>query len=880
MDKKIQDLLNGKTDNHLAPFFWQHGENESVLRKYMAVIEASGCRSVCVESRPHPDFCGPKWWEDMDIILDEARKREMKVWILDDSHFPTGYANGVLEKTNDYSLFRQSVFSNLVDEPTHNHYHVLIDDYVKPPKLELSLLADIATKMTPPPTGLGKDEFISVVAVSGDNCLDLSDKIENGVLDWIRPDGSWKVYVNGLTRNAGAHRTYINMLLKDSCRLLIDEVYEKHYEHYSKDFGKTIAGFFSDEPELGNGIIYMQNNPLGTQQDLPWSKEVEDILNEKFANDWRRQLPLLWTGTGSQEASNFRYHYMNIVSHLVEKNFSHQISEWCHKHDVQYIGHIIEDEGQHCRTGSSLGHYFRGLSGQDMAGIDDIGGQVFPGGEDGPNIGPLERTRNGEFYHYGLASLAASAAAIEPHKKGRAMCEIFGNYGWKEGVKLEKYLADHFLVRGINFFVPHAFSPKSYPDPDCPPHFYAHGHNPQYRHFGKLMSYMNRLSDLFSGGVRKVTAAVLYHGESEWSGSAMPFEKVSRVLMDNQINSDVIPADVFENRADFKTKISKRKFSVNTQDYQIFIVPEADFVPKEVLVAVEELMAADLPVVFINKVPKSCTGELFNINQQAVVITLEELVPYIEAKNLTELKISPSNNRIRIMHYYESCDKYMLVNEGEEVYRGKITLPSTGKCYRYDAYENCLEKIEYQENVKTTELDLILEPLHSQVIVFDDVEDEKLNQPLIKSGQEVPLVNWVRSQCSAIDYPKFKNETIIQLPDNLAEEQKDFSGFIRYTTSFELLEETKEVILSITDTGGGVEVFVNGHSLGIQLTAPCLFDISSTVKKGKNELVIEVATTLERERYYADDMTIFEKAMVSEPEEGTGIIGQVSIFKK
>ena len=52
------------------------------------------------------------------------------------------------------------------------------------------------------------------------------------------------------------------------------------------------------------------------------------------------------------------------------------------------------------------------------------------------------------------------------------MCEIFGNYGWKTGVTDMKYLADHFLVRGVNNFVPHAFSPKAYPDPHRPPHFF------------------------------------------------------------------------------------------------------------------------------------------------------------------------------------------------------------------------------------------------------------------------------------------------------------------------------------------------------------------------------------------------------------------------
>ena len=40
------------------------------------------------------------------------------------------------------------------------------------------------------------------------------------------------------------------------------------------------------------------------------------------------------------------------------------------------------------------------------------------------------------------------------------MCEIFGAYGWMEGTKLMKWLVDHMLVRGINWLVPHAFSPK------------------------------------------------------------------------------------------------------------------------------------------------------------------------------------------------------------------------------------------------------------------------------------------------------------------------------------------------------------------------------------------------------------------------------------
>ena len=75
----------------------------------------------------------------------------------------------------------------------------------------------------------------------------------------------------------------------------------------------------------------------------------------------------------------------------MREDFSQQVADWCHQRGGAYIGHVIEDDGQHCRTGSSLGHFFRGLQGQDMAGIDDIGGQVLPQGEDGPTLNPKGR---------------------------------------------------------------------------------------------------------------------------------------------------------------------------------------------------------------------------------------------------------------------------------------------------------------------------------------------------------------------------------------------------------------------------------------------------------------------------------------------------------
>ena len=75
---------------------------------------ACGCRAFCVESRTHPDFLNEGWWSDMEMILTKAESLGMKVWILDDAHFPTGYANGRMPG-EDISLAPQFLYRKKAD---------------------------------------------------------------------------------------------------------------------------------------------------------------------------------------------------------------------------------------------------------------------------------------------------------------------------------------------------------------------------------------------------------------------------------------------------------------------------------------------------------------------------------------------------------------------------------------------------------------------------------------------------------------------------------------------------------------------------------------------------------------------------------------------
>lgn len=892
MDQKIKKLLEGKFENHIMPFFWQHGEDEATLREYMKVIDEANCKAVCVESRPHPDFCGPKWWTDMDIILDEARKRDMKVWILDDSHFPTGFANGAVLDAS-LELHRQSVCKVKLElEGPAGEYRIDLTGKIPGEYKFSSQMEQYILPMLLKNTAHYEDDHVIAVTAIAEETKDVvyGMIIDNeAVIE--KPAGKVTVYIIGLSRNLGPHRDFINMLHPDSCRLLIDAVYEKHYMHYKDDFGKTIAGFFSDEPELGNGHLYFYENLLGTDQDLPFSENLSAELEKSLGKQWANRLYLLWeNGSDKNETAFVRYVYMDAVTKLVRDSFSHQIGNWCRERGVQYIGHMIEDSNAHARTGSSLGHYFRGLQGQDMAGIDDIGGQVLPQGESEPEVGVMGVKRDGEFYHYQLANLAASAAAIEPKKNGNSMCEIFGNYGWAEGTRLEKYLADHFLVNGINHFVPHAFSPAPFPDSDCPPHFYAHGHNPQYRAFGELMAYMNRVSTLLSGGRRCSQVAVLYHGESEWSGKSTLTQKAIRKLSDAQIVADTVPADVFQNRGFYKTEITDF-LHINHQKYSVFILPEVEFITRDTAIAVAEMLQAGILVLAIDSLPAGICDEkneqirnaLLEKVKQAEVVSLDKLVTMVETNIEKEISIEPSESYIRALHYEGNANIFCLVNEGKETYTGRICLKIQGNTikegYLYDAYLNKIYPLEIEDGV----LQLTMLPLHSYIIVADQTETVSNSLIDLKTGKWIyadsdKKTEWtelVRGTCAGIKYPFFEKKKTVMIPDRLAEEQPEFSGYVSYEGSFEAKSGQRGSIY-IEDAYEAVEVFVNEKSLCIQIVPPFVYDFEGILIEGTNHVRIEVATTLERQCYemVKDDIRSVWRG-VKAPVCGSGITGKI-----
>lgn len=863
---KINELLDGSFNNYIFPFFWVHGESEEVYRENVRAVYNANIRAFCVESRPHENFCKEQWWNDLDIILDEAEQLNMKVWILDDKLFPVGSANGAIEKA-PLELRKQSILSKEIVIDASN-VRIDIKEECQVPITKLSMTTDLFSEHYREVNRFKDDRFLCATAISLDERVTKKPKLLNGcindgILEWEKPAGRWKIVLCYLSRNAGVRRNYMNMLEMDSVKILIKEVYEQHYAHYKDKFGKVIAGFFSDEPELGNGNIYYMYNLLGTDQDLPWSRTLESTLMEKWGSDYFTYLPMLWNNDcGKDLTAKVRYDYMDTVTRLVEANFSKQIGSWCRNHGVEYIGHVIEDNNQHARTGTSLGHFFRGLKWQSMSGIDIIGGQIYPQGEDAVRFSIWDKPTDTEFYHYALAKLGSSLGDLNPNMKGRTMCELFGNYTWSEGVRLEKYLLDHCMVRGINRLVPHAFSCKAYPDPDCPPHFYANGNDPLYRHFAELMGYTNRVTSLLETGTVQTPVAILYHGEAEWTGDCMLMQKPARILQDNQIDFHFVPGDIFSESDFYRTEVG-RKLIINNKEHSIFVIPYSQYITKAVAEGALSLKKAGCPVLFLDRLPEGLCegGKLPDEIKTFESVPLEQLLIFIETHSLKETRLNPASNRIRTLHSKGEEEILYLFNESDTVYEGTVQPPWKEETILYDAWENISSPLD--RNVDGFQIRL--RPSESCFLIKKEGYHRVSNDRFEGNQVKHPLMDFQIGYCRSIDYPNFMEAKCAMVSTNFAEQYPLFSGFIRYSTSFDW-RGSGNVALEITDAYEGVEVFVNGVSSGIQVIPAFLFDLTSLCRVGKNELRIEVATTLERENKQLDNAA------------PTGITGQVNLI--
>jgi hypothetical protein len=324
---------------------------------------------------------------------------------------------------------------------------------------------------------------------------------------------------------------------------------------------------------------------------------------------------------------------------------------------------------------------------------------------------------------------------------------------------------------------------------------------------------------------------------------------------------------------------------VNNQEYKTLIIPFSQYVTESTVKVVIELKKTGFQVLFIDELPSGIIGAdsaLLKELSDCKVVTLDNLVSELKENSVKKIVVEPAFSMLRYLHYQEENDIFFFTNENmAEPFRGTINVPISGPVYGYDVWNNELYEVSAEQNGAGTTLDLEIPPYQSVVIVFDKSEGIEIKKPVSFNQEIIMKDGWTMSLATSIEYPEFHDNREISSFVNVGLEYPEFSGFIRYENEVEV-PTTKQASLIIEDAFEGVEVFINDESVGIQVAPPFVFDISKQLKEGKNNVRIEVATTLEREQHYrplepGNFFAAFLKAPILQP---TGIIGDVKILAR
>ena len=471
------------------------------------------------------------------------------------------------------------------------------------------------------------------------------------------------------------------------------------------------------------------------------------------------------------------------------------------------------------------------------------------------------------FFRYTMPKLAASQSHIQPLKQGRAMCEIFGAFGWSEGLPYMKALADTMLLSGINHFVPHAFTPKD-EDPDCPPHFYNGGRNEQFPLFKNLMEYMGRCAHLLCGARHKADVAVFYNAEGHWTdGKNQSFRYICRELTQNLLDFDIIPNDTL-----LDATVENGRLLVNGETYGALILSESEVLPEQVLANLRRLAEAGLPVIFTESLPtRTAEGRsAFDFAACFEAIPTADLAKTLRDRGLHH--ISGSGEGLKYLRFYhaqqDGQDIYAFLNEGiHGSVAAELRLPNAGPCLIYDPWDNRCYRSDAPEGLLKLQL-------------------EKGNLLFVLFGGQIPEGTpafSVEADRKALDlrfdvYAKDEGETEFRLlaeqaapfditaPEGLPE----FSGELLYKAAFRA--ETGFSVLDLGFVGETAEVRVNGIAVGVRINAPYKFDLTPALQSGDNRLEVLVRSNPGHRRY-TDGLCCFSHI------PPTGILGPVALCR-
>ncbi len=445
------------SDYRSAPLWdWNDQISEEGIDFQMKEFKKVGIGGVFVHPRPGliTEYLSDDWFHLFDYTVQKGKELGMKGWIYDENSYPSGFAGG-------------HVPAEMPDSYKHG-------------------------------TGLSMEIQQELNVVFSDTIAVILKKTEAGftnittALDQEKGQkGTYYVFRKTYPAKSPWYGgfTYVDLLYKGVTEKFMDVTMTKGYEKNQTDFGKTLQGIFTDEPNLEAA---MSSGSL-----LRWTPDLWDAFQQRWGYDLKVNLPALIEETGDWK--KVRHDYYELILELFVDRWAKPWSKYCDEKGLKWTGHYWEHGWPEPTDGFDESAFYIW---HQQPGIDMLGNRLDTAGLGG-QFGNDRAVRE-------LRSTANQAGRM------RTLSETYGGGGWEMNFETQKRLVDWECVLGVNFVNQHLsyYSLNGVRKFDYPPSFSYH--EPWWEHYKLMGDYIGRVCMAMSAGQQINQTLVLQPNTSAW----------------------------------------------------------------------------------------------------------------------------------------------------------------------------------------------------------------------------------------------------------------------------------------------------------------------------------------------------------------------------
>lgn len=320
--------------------------------------------------------------------------------------------------------------------------------------------------------------------------------------------------------------SYANLLSPEAMDEFIKQTHEKYKAEVGEEFGKTIPGIFTDEPQLTTGY-----------NAIAWWNGLPDKYRKDHGRDFWQDLPyMIFDGP---EAMKARLCINRTIIDQFSEAFDKKLFSWCEENNIALTGHY---NGEDYFTSQICNHYSGVMSHykyMQIPGIDHLCRQAN-GIEDNVPYGTLDT----------LLTVKQVASAAHQYDRPQVLVEIFGVTRHVTDFAEFKWMGEANMVLGATFFIPHLcwYSMRGRRKRDYPPVF--NYQQTYWDNIDKITTYFNSVSNVLTSAKPKVDILVLHTIESALAARKLGF----------------LPQPGLENTDNLHNNLP---FNINKADYSI-----------------------------------------------------------------------------------------------------------------------------------------------------------------------------------------------------------------------------------------------------------------------------------------------------------------------